>query len=65
MKQGSFAKELKNWRGERLQKEVADLLGMSLRTYEGWEIGHNPSRFAKNEIRRLMAQHPEKKTLAP
>jgi hypothetical protein len=59
MKQNLFSKELRKWRGKRGQKEVADRLGMSLRTYEGWEAGHKPSSFAQNEIRRQMASHPE------
>lgn len=54
MKFSTFARELKKWRGKRGQKEVADGLGVSIRTYEGWEFGHTPSRFAQNELRRLM-----------
>jgi ABC-type polysaccharide/polyol phosphate transport system ATPase subunit len=59
MKSSEFSKELKKWRGKRRQKEVAALIDVSLRTYEGWEIGHIPSRFAQNEIRRLMSLNPE------
>ncbi len=54
-----FAKQLRAWRGNRGQKEVAELVGANLRTYEGWENGRNPSRYAINQIRRQMEQHPE------
>jgi hypothetical protein len=62
MKLSSFAKEVRKWRGKRGQKEVADLCGWNLRTYEGWENGRAPSRFRINELRRQMAEHPENKT---
>lgn len=40
----SFKTEIKKWRGKRLQKEAADILGVCVRTYEGWEAGvHVPS----------------------
>lgn len=58
MKMSTFSKELRVWRGKRGQKEAAGKLGVSVRTYEGWEIGHTPSRFAQNELRRLMEQNP-------
>jgi hypothetical protein len=61
MKIGVFGKSLKQWRGKRLQKEAADLLQVNLRTYEGWESGRNPSRYAINEIQRRMAANPERK----
>jgi len=57
MKMSSFAKELKKWRGQRGQKEVADLIDVNLRTYEGWELGRNPSRYAINRAKRKMAEH--------
>lgn len=59
MKTGEFGKFLKQWRGNRLQKEVADVLNVNLRTYEGWENGRNPSRYAINEIQRRMVANPE------
>ena len=59
MKIGEFGKSLKQWRGNRLQKEAADLLDVNLRTYEGWENGRNPGRYAVNEIKRRMAEHPK------
>jgi DNA-binding XRE family transcriptional regulator len=58
MKIGEFGKALKLWRGARLQKEAADVLEVNLRTYEGWESGRQPSRYAINEIKRRMAEHP-------
>ena len=54
MKIGAFGKALKKWRGGRLQKEVADILDVNLRTYEGWESGRKPSRYAINKIKRRM-----------
>lgn len=37
----SLSKLLKTWRGKRTQKEIAALLGMSLRTYQNYEYGIN------------------------
>jgi DNA-binding transcriptional regulator YiaG len=35
---------LRKWRGKLLQKEAAQLLGVSVRTYEAWEAGaHEPT----------------------
>jgi len=62
MKATTFSKALKQWRGSRLQKEAADVLDVKLRTYEGWELGRNPSRYAINEIQRRMTANPERKT---
>lgn len=59
------AHDLKNWRGERLQKEIADLVGVSVRTYEGWENGKTPSRFALNIIRRLINEEAKPATTEP
>jgi hypothetical protein len=61
MKIGVFGKALKAWRGKRLQKQAADILQVNLRTYEGWENGRNPSRYAIKEIQRRMAANPERK----
>ena len=36
-----FANKLKAWRGKLTQKEAADLLGVSRRTYEKWEQGES------------------------
>lgn len=59
MKLSRFSKELKAWRGKRGQKEVADLIDVNLRTYEGWESGRTPSQYAINRARRKMSEHPE------
>jgi hypothetical protein len=59
MKIGEFGKSLKLWRGKRLQKEAADVLDVNLRTYEGWENGRKPGRYAINEIKRRMASNPD------
>jgi len=56
-----FGKMLKAWRGKRLQKEAADLLQVNLRTYEGWENGRQPSRYAINGLKGQMAENPETK----
>lgn len=58
MKLGKFAKELREWRGSRLQKEVSSLLDVNQRTYEGWENGRKPSQFTINALRRLMTDNP-------
>ena len=34
--------ELKAWRGERTQEEVADLLGLPYDTYRSYETGKRP-----------------------
>jgi DNA-binding transcriptional regulator YiaG len=49
-----FAEKLKKWRGERLQKEVAALLQVSVRTYQGWEEGRGMNALSKSEIERRM-----------
>ena len=57
---GMFSEELKRWRGERLQKEAADLLDVSLSTYHNWEQGVNtPSRFTIRALRTAMAENRE------
>lgn len=44
MPEKTFRSELREWRGKRLQKEAADILKVSVRTYQGWESGaHEPS----------------------
>lgn len=57
MKLNQFAKDLKNWRGSRGQKEVAELCDWNLRTYQGWENGRPPSRFRIKELRRQMEEN--------
>lgn len=34
-----LSKLIRKWRGKRLQKEAADALGISVRTYQNWEEG--------------------------
>lgn len=59
---GMFSTELRDWRGERLQKEAADALGVPLGTYVNWERNfHVPSTMALAQVRGLMREHPEKK----
>lgn len=48
---------LKSWRTKAglLQKEAAEKLGVSVRTYQGWEEGKStPNRFARVELERRM-----------
>lgn len=40
-KELSVPELLKKWRGARLQKEAASMLGVSVRTYQNWENGVN------------------------
>jgi DNA-binding XRE family transcriptional regulator len=53
----TFRIAVKDWRRRvgLVQKEAADLLGVSLRTYQGWESGrYEPFYLAKIEIERRM-----------
>jgi DNA-binding transcriptional regulator YiaG len=51
----SFKKELRKWRGKRLQKQAADLLKVKAQTYSTWEQGRRtPSDLARLELRRRM-----------
>lgn len=56
-----FKKELRKWRGKRLQKEAADLIGVALRTYQAWEQGaHEPPAWKCLEcVQQKMKDHPE------
>lgn len=37
------AETLKSWRGKSTAREAAEVLGVSLRTYQEWEQGKGPS----------------------
>jgi DNA-binding XRE family transcriptional regulator len=53
----TFKKTLKQWRTDRgfVQKEAAAFLGVSKRTYEGWEYGRTcPKELAMAELTRRM-----------
>jgi len=51
-----FADELKAWRGNRLQKQVCDIFGVALVTYQKWEQGVNlPHDLAREQVRWRMA----------
>lgn len=57
----SLKKRLKQWRKKRglVQKQAADILGVNLRTYEGWEQGRPaPEPMALAELERRLAQSP-------
>jgi DNA-binding transcriptional regulator YiaG len=48
---------LKKWRGSRLQKEAASILGVSVRTYQNWENGVNvPTHFCVECIKEKVAR---------
>ena len=50
-----FSEELRQWRGERPQKQVHSIFGVPLVTYQKWEQGVNePKDLAKSQIRFLM-----------
>lgn len=54
----SFKKDLRAWRKARgfFQKEAANFLGVSRRTYEGWEYGRTvPKPLAMAELKRRLA----------
>lgn len=52
----TFSSELKKWRGDRGQKQVNELFGVSLKTYQAWEQGVNvPHELTKKQIRLIMA----------
>lgn len=56
----TFGSKLRIWRGKRYQKEAAEILKVSFRTYQNWEEGVNtPSPFAVVEIERIMEANPE------
>lgn len=59
----TFAKELRAWRKALglVQKQAAGELGISKRTYEGWEYGRtSPGALAKSEIYRRMSNLTKK-----
>lgn len=52
----SFSNDLKKWRGNRRQKEVHELFGISLACYQAWEQGVNvPTALALEQARWRMA----------
>ncbi len=61
-KRTGFAAELRTWRGKRLQKEAADILGVPLDTYRGWEYESSKPSEAPSmcEIRQRMSENPQK-----
>ena len=54
----TFAEELKQWRGTLRQKEIVDLFGVPLVTYQAWERGsREPKDLTKSEMRWRMAAY--------
>lgn len=50
-----YGLKLKQWRGNRLQKEAADILGVPLRTYQSWEHGKNePAATCKRCVAKIL-----------
>lgn len=58
----AFAAKLRAWRGKRLQKQAADALHVSVRTYQSWEGGVNKptEKLSMADVDRLMAENPDK-----
>jgi DNA-binding transcriptional regulator YiaG len=57
MADATFADELKAWRKSQkiIQKEAAEILGVSVRTYQGWECGtFHPARICEGCVRKKM-----------
>lgn len=53
----SFAGRLRKWRGARLQKEVAVILDVEKRTYQGWEGGyHEPTGLTKKIVEKMISK---------
>lgn len=55
----SLKQRLKRWRKERglVQKQAADILGVNLRTLQGWEEGKpEPKALALAELERRLSQ---------
>jgi len=51
----AFCDELKKWRGGRLQKQVNELFGVSLKTYQAWEQSVNtPHELGLKQCRWIM-----------
>ena len=46
---------LRTWRGNATQREAAEALGVSLRTYEKWEQGRMPDPSTLALLLRLIA----------
>jgi DNA-binding transcriptional regulator YiaG len=58
----TFASRLRAWRGSRLQKEAAYILGVPLKTYVNWEQMRNtPGRSAMEHLSGRMEENPDKK----
>jgi len=50
-----FKEKLRKWRGTLRQKEAANILKVSVRTYQNWEEGkNNPKPLAMAELERRM-----------
>lgn len=55
-----FSKRLKLWRGNRLQKEAAEDLQVTLSAYRKWEYGkRTPDKVKMMEIDRRMLASPD------
>lgn len=60
MRDPNFCTTLKSWRksSHLYQKEAAQILGASLRTYQQWEQGkYCPSELSRIEINRRISNH--------
>ena len=55
----TFKKKIRAWRKSRglVQKQAADVLDVSVRTYQGWEYGKtSPNKLALAELLRRMTK---------
>jgi hypothetical protein len=51
----TFSKELKEWRGDRIQKEAASALDIPAPTYRKYEYGkRTPNKLSMIELKRRM-----------
>lgn len=61
-----FSERLREWRRENdwYAKEAANILGVPLETYRGWEKGkHLPSVLARGAVRACLKAYPGKENL--
>lgn len=60
MAMADFGDKLREWRkvANLLQKEAAEVLGVSVRTYQAWEErGRTPNSIMQCELERRMQNH--------
>lgn len=59
VKDTAFGEKLRKWRGKRLQKEAADILGVPVMTLRNWEWSRRkPAKTCQTCIERKMVENP-------